>query len=274
MADFTKGRHAFVGGVEIGAMFSHGDEVAFAFGKGTQIFPNAPVAIYGCCEARVVEDAGAKWFEFGFRVDSELVGNPAAGWHDAGNYLRIEQQWSSDLLVWQMGKFIPAPVPVIALDHGGKEYWSRALNLQDSAVKTGQLSVSQTNGDPRSNGFNYLRVAGAPLPLDFPYDLSVPGTAARLQADISAYYPGTVVTGTSGATWSISIPNVDFSAFSDPGFLGWPTYLAGSDPFGNPAYSSGSGLKGDFVDGNGLVIHPSAFGRLKISAGTRYDPWL
>lgn len=275
MADFIPGRHAFFGGAEIGGLHHDGQEVEFAFGMGTQLFPNAPVEIYGRTQWRVVLDAGERWFEVAFGIDHEMSGNAAAGWTDSGNYLKFELQWSPDLETWLMGKFVPAPVPVIDLGGGAFQYWSRAIHPIDSAVKTGFITVGQTAGNPLSNGFTSLVVAGTSLALpNFPYDMSVSGTAAQLQTDISAFYPGAVVTGTTAETWSIAIPSVSFSSFGQESRLGWPTYVAGTDPFGGTVYSNGRQFQGVFLDAEGVQIYPKAFARFKISAGSRYNPYL
>lgn len=256
-------------------MFVSGSEAKFIFGQGSQIFPNLPVAMYGTTAVRIVSDAGEKWFEFGFRLDHALTGNGATGWTDADNYLRIETQYSLDLVNWSMGKFLPAPVPVVDLGDGTYEYWSRALNPVDTAVKTGSLVISQTGGDVRKHPLTSIVIAGTVLSLPhYPYDMAVAGTAAQLEADlISAGFPGSLVAGSSRATWSISIPSVNYTSYAQNSSVGWPIFLAGTDLFGNPAYSSGVGFSGTFVDAASTPIMPKAFARLKISGGSRYDPY-
>jgi hypothetical protein len=278
MAEFTKGRHAFVGGVEIGGMHCHGEEAGFAFGRGTQIFPNLPVAIYGAAKARVVMDAGEKWFELGFGIDTVLSGNAAMGWMDAQQYLRIEPQWSSNLVTWAMGKFTPAPTPMIDLGGGNREYWSRAIHPVDSAVKSAQIRVKSggsggIRADSRNNPFTGLVVSGVALALGgFPY--TMPGDAMRMQGDLQVFYPGSTVAAASNLAWEIIIPGVTTTAFGQTHRVTWPIYQAGTDFFGNPAYIWGADFAGEFVNSAGVAIFTHAFGRLKISAGTRYDPYL
>ncbi|MDP3850508.1 MAG: hypothetical protein Q8Q59_08400 [Luteolibacter sp.] len=274
-------KRAFVGGAEVGQVFFGGEEVEFAFGMGTQLMPHAGIYLEGFSSARVVADAGEKWFEFGFCLDMTgmgggLAGNSGAGWTDPGNYLLLEAQWSPDLINWSMGKFVPAPVPVVDLGAGVFEYWSRALNPQDSAVKTGALVVSRTNGDVRNNPFTSLVIAGVAQALPhFPYDMAVTGTAAQLQGDLEDLgWIGAIVTGSSRATWSISIPSVNYTSYSQTSRVGFPVYLV-ADMFGaiNTPVDH-IGFRGSFLDAAGTAIFPKAFARLKISPGTRYNPYL
>lgn len=90
MSDYAKGRETRTEGVIVDRVFCAGQEAAFVFGKGTQVFPNLPVPIYGCTEARSVDETDVLWFEFGFKIDASLSGNAAAGFTDSGNYLRID----------------------------------------------------------------------------------------------------------------------------------------------------------------------------------------
>lgn len=265
-------RHA---GNVIDRVFHAGQEADFAFGRGTTMFARAPIELYGRTEARVVDDAGERWFEFGFRVDAALTGNGATGWVDGGNYLRLEAQWSPDLINWSMGKFVPAPVPVVTIGDGTFEYWSRALNPQDSAVKTGSMTAVNSTADTRNNGFTSLVIAGVAQALDhFPYDMSVPGTAAQLQADIRAKgWTGAVVTGTTAIDWSIFIPTVNYTSYSQSSYVGFPTYLV-ADMYGviNTPISS-MFFFGAMVDAAATPIFAKGFARLKITAGNRYDAY-
>jgi hypothetical protein len=276
MPDFIPGRQTMVQGVEPAAVFVGGQEVEFIFGQGTQLFPNLPVPIYGVCDARVVSDAGEKWFEFCYRMDAIMSGNAGAGWTDDGSYFRLEPQWSPDLVAWSMGKFIPAPVPVVDLGGGFYEYWARAINPQDSAVKSGAITVSNAGGDSRNNGITSLVIAGVSQALaNFPYDMSVAGKSAQMQADIRALgWTGAIVTGSTATNWTISIPTVNYTSYSQSSYVGFPTYLV-ADMFGelNQPVSNLT-LSGNLVDAAGTPIFQKAFARLKISAGTRYDPYL
>jgi hypothetical protein len=260
-------------GQEIGQVFTAGQEAEFVFGRGTCLFSRAPVEIYGTTDSRIVDDAGEKWFEFGFRIDTQLSGNASAGWTDAGNYFRLEPQWSPDLINWSMGKFISRP----SVDRGDGtwEYWCRALNPQDSAVKTGALFASNTSQDTRVNGFTSLVIAGVAQALsNFPYDMAAGGTAAMLQTDLRTLgWTGAIVTGTTARDWTISIPSVNYTSYSQSSWVGFPMFLT-EDMFGALTVQvSNQGFSGTFVDEAGTPIFRSAFARLKISAGTRYDPY-
>jgi hypothetical protein len=95
-----------------------------------------------------------------------------------------------------------------------------------------------------------------------------------LEADLIALgWLGTVVTGSSRATWSISIPSINYTSYAQTSYVGFPTYLV-EDMFGalNSPVSS-LPFRGQFVDAAGTAIFDKAFGRLKISRGTRYDPY-
>jgi hypothetical protein len=274
MADFLS-RDTRRMGEQIGQVFHLGEETEFVFGRGTMIFSRAPVEFYGWTQARVVSDANEKWFEFGFRIDHALTGNGTTGWTDAENYLRIDAQWSPDLVNWSMGKFVPAPVPVVDLGDGSYEYWSRAIHPQDAAVKSGALVCGQTNGDVRNNGFTSLVIAGVAQALaHFPYDMSVAGTAAQLQADLIAIgWTGTVVTGSTAATWSISIPSVNYASYAQTSYVGIPSYTIPALPGFPDNIVDRIDFSGSFVDASAAAIFRQAFGRLKISGGSRYDPY-
>lgn len=268
----VEARHA---GQEIDRVFHAGQEADFVFGRGTTMFAKLPAEIYGRCETRTVVDAGERWFEFGFRMDHALTGNAASGWTDAGNYFRIEPQWSTDLVTWSMGKFIPAPVPVVTVGDGSFEYWSRALNPVDSAVKSASITCASTavDGDTRNNPLTSVVIAGVTQALpNFPYTL--PGHAAQLQTDLrAAGWTGTIVTASSDTVWSIAIPYVGYTAFSQSSYVGWPGYLV-ADVFGALTnLVARRDFGGNFIDAAGTPVLLKAFARLKITAGTRYDPY-
>lgn len=262
-------------------MFYVGEEMEFMFGKGSAFFAKSPVALYGMTRVRMVDDVGKKWFEFGFEIDMTgmgggMIGNSGAGWTDPGNYLRLEAQWSDDLVAWQLGKFWPAPVPVVSLGADVYQYWGRAWHPQDAAVKTGALFFSNNSNDTRVNGFTSLVIAGVSVALGgFPYNMAIAGTAARLQADIrTAGFAGAVVTGTTALNWTISIPSVNYTSYSQNSWVGFPGFLT-ANIFGEVVNLVDKAIaSGTFVDGDGVAIFRKAFARLKITAGTRYDPYL
>jgi hypothetical protein len=277
-------RTAYTKGAEIGQVFVQGEEAEFVFGRGTQILPTLGAEIYGRTEARVVLDANERWFEMGFRMDHLLSGNAATGWTDQGNYFRIEPQWSPDLINWSMGKFIPAPTPVVDNGDGTWSYWSRAIHPVDSAVKTGMLECSSgqlyygqpgnnPNTDTRNTPFTALTILGVVRALGgFPY--TMPTDAARMQTDLAAIFPGATVEASSSTVWRIRIPGQTFSAFLQLNKVYWPVYLV-EDMFGDVNTPiDGANLTGNFVNSAGVAVHPKAFGRLKITPGTRYDPYL
>lgn len=282
MADFIPGSETRTQGDVLEQVFVLGEEAEFVFGKGTQLFPNVPFGIWGMTQTRVVDHLGEKWFEVGFQMDHLLAGNPAAGWTDQGNYLRIDYEWSADLVSWSAGKFIGAPVPVVDMGAGVYQYWARALNPVDSAVKSGSIRVSSGypgqpgdifTQDTRNNPFTGLTIAGVVQPLGgFPY--TMPGDAARMQTDILARgWTGATVEASSATVWRIIIPGVSYTLYSQSSSVFWPVYLV-ADMFGvinSPV--DRAGLTGTLVNASGVPIFQRAFGRLKISGGSRYDPY-
>lgn len=282
MADFVSKdtRHA---GSQVDRVFHAGQEADFVFGRGSLVFSRVPIEIYGRTTALVVLDANKRHFEFGFRIDTALAGNAATGWTDAGNYLLLELQWSLDLVNWSMGKFIPAPVPVVDLGGGLYEYWGRCVHAQDAAVKTAEITcVSGTPyamggfpSDARNNPLTALTVAGVSLALGgFPYTMGTAGEDARMQTDLRAFYPSATVTATSNLLWSITIPGVSQTLFTKSNKVSWPQYMV-ADQFGALTVAiNGASLGGVWVDSDGVAIYTKAFGRMQISAGSRYDPYL
>lgn len=286
MADFLDIDSRYLG-QEIDRAFYAGQETEFAFGRGETFFSRAPVAIYGMTASRIVEDAGKKHFEFGFTVDmtdmgGPLTGNAGAGWTDFGNYLKLEPQWSPDLVNWSMGKFYPAPVPVVSLPNNVYEFWGRAIHVQDAAVKNGSIRVSSGyNGqigdigvpDTRNNPITGITIAGAVQPF-LGVSYTMPGDASALQARLRALgWTGATVEASSATVWRIIIPTVNFTSYSQTSKVFWPSYLV-PDIFGNVVNPiDGSGLGGQLSDALGNEIFTRAFARLKISAGTRYDPY-
>lgn len=283
MADYIPGQQAFSGGQEVGRVFHLGQEIEFAFGMGTQLLPKAPLRIWGLCQTRVVAASGEKWFEFGFRISAELTGDASSGWNDADGYFCIEPEWSRDLINWEVGKFVPAPVPVVTLPSGQKQYWSRAIRPVDSAIKTGQIransgtfaavgNAGNTSGDVRNNPFTALTVAGTVKALGgFPY--TMPGDAARMTADMQAFFPGSSVVATSAVNWQITIPGVNFQAYNAISKIYWPSYMI-ADMYGslNTPFN-GIDLAGEFVDPAGNSIETKGFARLKITNGILYPDY-
>jgi len=281
MADYIPGQRAFSGGQEVGQVYYLGQEIEFAFGMGTQILPLAPLRIWGLCQTRVVLASGEKWFEFGFKISADLTGNAATGWTDTDGFFRIEPEWSRDLINWETGKFVAAPVPVVTLPSGQKQYWSRAIRPVDSAIKSGQMRVSSgtfavlgiaegnITADSRNNPFTALTVAGAVKALGgFPY--TMPTDAVRMTADLQPFYPGALVEATSAVDWRITLPGVNYTASNTITKVFWPQYLI-ADMFGNVNTPlNGASLAGSFVDPAGNSVEPKGFARLKITHGDLY----
>lgn len=216
---------------------------------------------------RVVSDAGQKWFEFMWLSPEPVTGNAAAGWTDLGYYCQLRVDYSNDLVNWSVGKFVDAPTPVIEREDGTREIWCRALNPVDAAVKTGALVCESTasTGDARNNPITLVMLGGTLLALPrYPYTL--PTDAANLQADIiAAGFPGTIVTATSATVWRISVPSVNYIAYSDTSRVGWPGYLV-ADMFGGMTITvDGRGFTGTFVNADGVPIKNKGFARLVIT---------
>jgi hypothetical protein len=276
MAEFlgVQSRHA---GQQIARSFHAGQEVDFAFGRGTLLFNKAPVEIYGRTESRVVADATALWFEFGFRIDTALTGNGAAGYTDAGNYFRLEIEQSEDLVNWSMGKFLPAPVPVVDCGGGVYEYWSRCTTpvwwfnvLADLTLTSNRYGKSITG----------LSIGTVPISLPgYPY--AMPAQAATLQADLRAAGQSGAVVKLYGDAWTILLPDrpcptPDYRASiaditPDDPYPAWDffeTYL------GELPDTAVVGTSGNIRPGGGGGVIPEAlkqFARLKITRGTRHS---
>lgn len=282
MADRAFPKRAFHGAQEVSQVFTTGHEAKFIFGKGTQILPTLGAEIYGTTTARTVVDSGIKWFEFGFAMDHLLTGNPATGWTDPGNYFRLDYQWSADLLTWHAGKFLPAPAPIVDIGGGTYEYWARAIHPIDAAVKSGDIRASSgypgglgdIPPDTRNAPFTGLTLGGVVQPLGgFPY--TMPGDAARMQTDLrSLGWVSATVESTSATVWRIIVAGVSYTAFGQGSIVSWPPYVKGVGVFGENLISSGAGLVGDLLTPTGAELVPTAFGRLKITRGTRYDAYL
>lgn len=284
MADFIPGQDVFTQGAQIGQVFSQGVETEFVFGMGCQLLPKLPIKIWGLCATRVVTASGEKWFEFGFRLTADLLGDASIGWTDADGFFLIEPEWSRDLINWTGGKFVAAPVPVVTLPSGQKQYWSRAINPVDSQIKTGQLTAASGSyhsggsgaggitGDVRNNPFTSLTIGGVVKALGgFPY--TMPTDAARMTADLQAFYPGSTVVATSAVDWLITIPGVNYTAYNASSKVSWPSYLV-ADMYGNinTPYSYLDFL-GAFVDPAGNSVETKGFARLKITHGNLYPDY-
>lgn len=274
MGEFIPGQDVFTKGAQIGEVLSLGRESEFVFGMGCQLLPKLPIKIWGLCATRVVLDAGESWFEFGFRLSADLLGDATTGWTDADGFFRIDAEWSRDLITWTGGKFVPAPVPVVTLAGGQKQYWSRAIHPRDSAIKTGQIfnasGVNGWSGDARNNPFTSIVIAGAVQALpNYPY--TMPTDAAKLQTDLrAAGWPGTVVEASDNTHWSVTIPDVGLTQFSKLNRIYWPVYLI-ADMYGNLVNPiDGTDFYGEFIDPAGNSVESKGFARLKITNGALY----
>lgn len=252
-----------------------GNDVEFLVGRGTTMFAKSAVSFDGVTRCReVMYISGLSKLEFGFRIDAQLSGNAAAGWTDPGNYIRFQLQFSQDLVNWSFGKFLPADIPVVDLGDGVFEYWGVSSKADDSAQKIGDLSVTNTYGNPLANGFTSIVIAGVAQNLPhFPYNMTVAGTAAMLQADlVAAGFPGAVVLGSTATNWEIEIPAVQFTALQQPSYVGFPSFMLPdvNGVLNTPCDRIAFG--GDYRDPDGAPIVPRMFGRLHFSPGSRYQP--
>jgi len=205
MADYLKGRESRTQGVEVDRVFIGGNEAEMILAKGTQIFPNLPVAIWGTHDYRTIADAEAFWFEFAFKMDAVLTGNSATGFTDAGNYFRIDCEQSTDLVNWSLGKFIPSPAgAVINNGDGTYTYWSRATVpihyfnvLVDLTITSNRYGKSITG----------LTIGQVPVTAGMSYPYAMPSQAATLQTHLrAAGYTGAVVSNVAAAM-SVEIIN-------------------------------------------------------------------
>lgn len=202
MADFAFQRETRTQGQTLDRVFLAGEEAEFIFGMGTQLFPNAPVALWGNTVARTVEETDAKHFEIGFKIDTQLDGNAATGFTDSGNYFRIEIQQSTDLVNWNMGRFVPAPVPVVNNGDGTWTYWCRSTQ----PIWYYNIYVDLTATSNRyGKSITDIQIGMVTIPLAYPY--AMPSQAAALQsALIAAGYTGSIVSSVA-APLSVGIVN-------------------------------------------------------------------
>ena len=186
-------------------MMVGGEEAEFVFGKGTQLFPNLPVAIWGSHECRTIAGEDAFWFEFAFTIDALLNGNAGTGFTDSGNYFRLECEQSTDLVNWSLGKFIPSPTGAV-LDNGDGTYtyWSRAT----TAIHYFNIQVDLTITSNRfAKSITGLSIGQVPVTAGMSYPYALPSQAATLQADLRATgYTGAVVSNVA-APLSVEIDN-------------------------------------------------------------------
>lgn len=243
-----------------------GQRARLIFGKGTQILPEMSRALDGFTSTRIVSSGGNKYFEFGIRLNGVMDGSPESGWTDADGYFTMIPEYSTDLINWQLGKFITPAADAITAHGGGKfTYWHRAINLVAASTITGALIF--TSQDSRHDPITSIVLQGTAVSLpNYPY--SLPAAAAQLQADlIAAGRAGATVTSTATGFWVVTIPVVNFSS-SGLNSIIFPSYTV-SNPLGNSTVSNINPV-GTFVDLNGIPINPSGFARLKINPGPRY----
>lgn len=204
MATHAFPQTAFTGGAEVGRAFFGGQEAEFVFGRGTQILPSLGAEIYGSTAIRMVADDVAEWMELGFTMDHLLNGNGAAGFTDQGHYFRINLQQSLDLVNWNMGKFEPAPVPVVDNGDGTWTYWSRCTQPRIWKHITIDETITSTRYAKTITGLQLFQMNIA-TGMSYPY--AMPADAARLQADLrAAGYPGATVTSVPRAL-SVKVTN-------------------------------------------------------------------
>lgn len=255
-------------------VFHGGVEAEYVLTQGKMIFPepdpNLPFD-FGKLN-RVVDDGNEKWFEFGFESPELLNGNAADGWEDPGGYCRIRAWRSEDLVTWD-NDVIASPNSPEATGDGTWNYWARCRFPVDSKVKTGQMWVESTSrGDTRNNPFTSLVINSVSRALGgFPY--TMPGDAARMQADMRANgLTGALCVASSNIIWRIDIPNINYTQYATVNRVGWPGYLI-ADMFGALTITvDGIGFSGQFVNTAGVrTAVPNQFGRFGLSLGSRYD---
>lgn len=219
---------------------------------------------------RIVEDGGKKFFEFGFVSKEILAGNSAIGWTDPLGFAYLFLSYSTNLLNWALGKFVPAPVPV---ETEGENflYWSRMINPIDAEVKFGTGIITSTNGtgDTRNHPFTSMTIAGVNMNLpNFPYEM--PGDASQLQADLRASgHPAAVVVATTNVDWQIVLPDLVWDSYGINTWVGWPPWIY-VDPIGNQNTMYKRDAYGTFLDEDGNEITPKAFARLGVQSGPRF----
>jgi hypothetical protein len=204
-----------------------------------------------------------KWFEVYFDFPTQLAGNARDGWVDETLKFSFRLQRSEDLQTWE-NDWLHRPASVAP--DGGFRYRGRSKYPVRSMVKTGQMVAGDTNGDARSQPFTGITINGVVQSLpNFPYHM--PEDAAQLQTDLrAAGWTGATVSASAATTWSITVPNVQFTSYESANWVSWPMYLV-PNMFGevvNPCW--GTPFSGTFVNDAGVRTDvPKQFARLQIT---------
>lgn len=255
------------------AIMHQGQAVERVMHQGVEIYPRSGPRWTGLppVKYRTVEDGGRKYFEFGFVSQDLLAGNPATGWTDPMGFVNLFVQWSDNLANWAVGKFLEAPVPVVAVGDA-YEYWVRAINPIDAISKTGTALIASNNGngDSRNNPFTGITIAGAAVALpNFPY--TMPGDASQMQTDLrAAGYAGATVVSTSGVDWSITLPDLVFDIYGIETWVSWPAYTVMDIIFNVEISVARRYATAALVDDEGNKIERAAYARLAIQPGPRF----
>lgn len=171
---------------------------------------------------RMASDDTGEWFEVGFTALGQMNGNAAAGFSMGTTLMELQQ--SLDLVTWNMGKFLPAPVPEIDNGDGTWTYWSRSTVPRLWKYVTIDETAT-TNRAEKS--ITALHLFGNLLALpNYPY--AMPAAAATLQADLIALgFTGSVVS-TSSAAYSVGIQR-HYLAGANYAVLDYQVTLSGMD---------------------------------------------
>ncbi len=185
------------GGDEVEAVHYMGQEAEYVIVDGKMVFQREKhyslMDFSFQPQSRLTDDAEARWFEFGFNSWGTLTGNSTTGFYTP-NGLKITLESSTDLVVWNLARFIDCVGSPTDNGDGTFTYWSRCIqpNFYFNVLADFSLICNRYGKSLES-----LNLMGTDLALPhFPYAL--PADAAVLQADLVALgYTGATVRSTS-----------------------------------------------------------------------------
>lgn len=249
---------------------TEGDEIQMLIEEGRVVYMRDPgralwkrIPILTKC--RMVEENGVngweKWFDFGMELPTVtapfITGNSGAGWSLLGGLFTLHMEQTENLVDWNMGRMLPAPVAVESDGNPDPDleiltYWARSFFPRDSRIKTGQLVSVMADNDPRRNPITYVKINGVLLALArYPY--SLPTQAGFLAEDLAELgFLGATVISTAAGSWEIRVPNIALTSYDIKSEIGWPMFLV-PNMYGNVVNPCGSTFpSGSFVNSGGV----------------------
>lgn len=171
-------------------------------GSAWEALPTPGVHPLPSLHVEMIAASDAQWFEVSFISPEPLTGTPS-GWTWAGPpALSAYIEQSTDLMIWEQGKFVDAPGSPVEVD-GGWEYTARStVPARWNAVMVDLTLTSNRSG----KAITGIEVKGVPVSLPgYPY--SMPAQTATLQTHLrAAGFTGATVASVA-APLSVQIRN-------------------------------------------------------------------